>query len=85
MSDTTDTARRVRAIEYEGMTFHELCYLVVKQVDEIAALREAVRDIHNLAAAPTRPERVNEDWPTTLCKRLGEIRMTSRRALEEEP
>lgn len=53
-------------------------------VEEIAALREAVRNIHNLAAAPTSPERINEDWPTLLCKRLGEIRMISSFALEEK-
>ena len=32
------------AAEYEGMTFYELCCLVVQKDAEIAALREAVKD-----------------------------------------
>jgi len=34
-----DTARRERANEYEGMTFYDLCCLVIQRDDEIAALR----------------------------------------------
>jgi len=45
VSDTLNTARREWAGEYEGMTFYELCCLVIQRDAELAALREAVRDI----------------------------------------